>query len=362
MKQMVKKFACVAIACAMVLSATACKKSDSKKESSGVVSAAEEILEALTSLNMKKIKKIDAFSDCLEDLQVLADCEPIAEMMKKATFEVNEDSVSEKKKKASCDATITLPDYEAAVDEADGDPDAFMEAIEAQKEKKYQSVDVTLEFEVEDDEYTLSNGQELAAALYEDIFDNVLSSFGDPSNDPEPTDTDTTDPKPTDTDPTDPEPTDTKDTQTTGTTTSAEDAAPLTMGDLKQVNLTEDAFKSALKAADPQAAASVYDMDDSDDNTTKTLSGYSDDFLAMYSYTEYADANKAKEYFESYEYMKDSSSHFVMEDDWGYIAFQYSTWTYFVYRSGNAVVYAFALDGSQEVVDRIGNFAESLAG
>ena len=82
MKQMVKKFACVAIACAMVLSATACKKSDSKKESSGVVSAAEEILEALTSLNMKKIKKIDAFSDCLEDLQVLADCEPIAEMMK----------------------------------------------------------------------------------------------------------------------------------------------------------------------------------------------------------------------------------------------------------------------------------------
>ena len=359
MKMRMKKLACVAVALAMIVPAAACKKKDSKKESSGVVSAAEEILDALTSLNMKKLKKIDAFSDCLEDLEVLAGCEPIKEMMKKASFEIDEDSVSEKKKKASCEATIKLPDYEAAVDEADGDPDAFIEAVEAQKEKKYKSVDVTLEFEVDDDEYTLSNGQELAAALYEDIFDNVLSSFGDPGTDPEPTDTDTTDPKPTDTDTTDP----------VTTTTSASEGTPIRDITVKKVELSEEAFAAAVGASDKYAADNMYDYGEptvigSYDAENYFMSNTAD-YSVMYMYYIFKNEEDAKAYFNDnvgFDYIKDTAVSYQDEGDWGYVAYQSYGYTYAFYYSGNGMICVFGLDSTSESVEKVEKFVTALCG
>ena len=229
MKVIAKKTACLLIALTMIGSLIGCSKKTEKK-TENILATAEDVTAALISRNSKKVKKTGEFSEeTLQSLDALKDNEAVSAVMDKATFEVDKDSVKESKKGTSVKVNVTLPDYEAALEEADGDLDAFVDAISEQKEKEYKTSDITLKFEVEDDNCTLTNGDDAAESLYKDIVSAVEDAFGsakptEPPTTPnsDPTDsTPTTDTAPTDSS-TDTQPTDAPTDTTQGSISSTD--------------------------------------------------------------------------------------------------------------------------------------------
>ncbi len=363
MKLNVKKIACMALSFSMIASLAACSKKDKKdddSEATGCVAATETLMDAVVSLNAKKIKKLEkelgVDGDALADLEAIADNEFVAAVMEKASFEIDEDSVKEKKKTASVGVTVSLPDYEDAFDEAGDDIDDFKEAIDSQKEKNYQTIDVTVKFEVEDDEYTLSNFSEVCEAIYADMIKAL-----DVEGDVDPT-------EPTDTEPTDTEPTDTTPV-TTDDTTSSTTPAPETKGSLrpvpgKKIDLTQDAFKAAVENADPAAAADVMFMNQTTDiqgyQTVCTGMAFSDSGL-IYTYYEFDSEASAKAYADKCMTGIDLIAvSYEKESDYNYCMYMYGDMSIVVYQSGAAMTTILASENTEEICEQVCSFAEGL--
>ena len=209
MKGLAKKVTSVIVVAAMLGSLVGCSKdSDKSKSSGGVTDAANSVMEALVSCDSKKLKKNGAFSEETLDLvNRMQESEAVSAVMEKATFTVDEDSIKESKKSTSVKVEVSLPDSAAALDEAAGSLDDFRDAIEGQKEKDYTKVALTLKFEGEDDEVTLSNGDEIVSDFFSAGLEDVASAFDGEKSVPTTSEADVT-PEPTDTTPTT-EPTDT---------------------------------------------------------------------------------------------------------------------------------------------------------
>jgi len=371
MKSNLKKLACLVLSFSMIASAAACsKKKDDDKGSSGCTEVADTFLDAVVSLDSKKIKKLEKNlgidGEIVDALTEFAENDYFTAVMEKASYEIDEDSVSEKKKKASCEATVKLPDYESAFEDADGDYDDFVDAIDGQKEKKYQDVTLTLEFEVEDDEYTLTNAEDVLADLYEPMADVLTSA---PSPKPtEPTDGPvTTDPDPTDTEPTDTEPTDTTKAtdDTTSTTAPAGPAGTLKDIPAKKVTVTPDTFTAAIRAVDAKAADGVISFGSEtnvgDYTVTDYYSAQQEDWNVLYICYVFKTAEDAKGYFDTYtEYMESYATSYVVEADWGYVAYQSGDYAFSYYLSDNYLVTVTSLDGSAENIDKVSGFFEAL--
>lgn len=164
------------MAVAMIGSLAACKKSG--KASSGLTDAANSVMEALISRSEKKLKKTGDFSeDVLAQVDAMKDCDAVSAVMDKATFEIDEDSIKETKKGTSVKVVVTLPDSGAALEDA-SDEDEFIDAVSGQKEKEYTKVNLTLKFEVDDDKYTLTNGDDVVSDLFGGDLENVNKAFG----------------------------------------------------------------------------------------------------------------------------------------------------------------------------------------
>ncbi len=331
MKNSMKKLACVVMSFAIVASASACK---SKKKSSAAIDAANTFLEATVSLDAKKVKKLEKSlgvdSDFIDAVDEFADEDMMKAVFDKASFEIDEDSLKEKKSSASVKATISLPDYESAWEDAEGDADDFIDAIDGQKTKEYNSIDVTLKFDVEDDEYILTN----AVDFYEDVYEPVFSAIGDGDVDPiDPTPADTTpaDTTPADTTPADTTPADTTPADTTPADTTPADTTPsettgatvdptsLDYLDLKKTDLNLATYKSAISAADP--IAFVVDSDPSEALISYTITEYcavlGETISAYYSFASAEDAHK---YFEeSCGAASTMASGYKLESDYGYM-------------------------------------------
>ncbi len=375
MKLNVKKIACMALSFSMIASFAACSKKDDKKkdddgESTGCVAATETLMDAVVSLNAKKIKKLEkelgVDGDAVADLQAIADNEFIAAVMEKASFEIDEDNVKEKKKTASVGVTVTLPDYEEAYDEAGDDIDDFKDAIDSQKEKKYQTVDVTVKFDVEDEEYTLSNFSDVCEAIYADMIATL-----DVDIDVKPTDTEPvvapTDTEPTDTEPTDTQPTDTTPAPTTDDTTASTTAGP--KGSLrpvpgKKIDLTQDAFTAAVANADPDAAAGVMFMNQATDiqgyQTVCTGMAFSNSGL-IYTYYEFDSEDSAKAYAEKcMAGIETIAVSYEKESDYNYCMYMYGDMSIVVYQSGVSMTTILASENTEEICEQVCSFAEGL--
>ncbi|MBR5975117.1 MAG: hypothetical protein IK020_08030 [Clostridiales bacterium] len=361
MKSNLKKIACLAVSFALIISAVGCKdkkKDDEDESSSGCVAAAETVLEAVCTLNSKKIKKLEkdfgADGDAVEELTKIADeHDYVKAVMEKASYEIDEESVKEKKKKATVEATVKFPDYEDIYYETDAYLESFVEEIGEQKEKKYQSTTVTLEFEVEDDEYTLTNLDAIIDDLYAPMIDVMPWAALD-----NPTDT------PTDPDPTD-GPTDTTDTSATPTS-SEEDIATISDLSVKKVSLSPDAFKAALAAVDEYTGNSFFSFDSEtelgDYKATNYCMGYSEDFNNFYYYYEFASNADAKGYFDDSTLgTEDYTISKVDEGDWGYAAFQYYSYTYVLYYSDNGLIYVGSAS-TESSIKEVETFITALCG
>lgn len=203
----VKKLTCVVMAVAMIGSLAACKKSG--KASSGLTDAANSVMEALISRSEKKLKKTGDFSEgSLMTIDLMKDCDAVSAVMDKATFEIDEDSIKETKKGTSVKIVVTLPDSGAALEDA-SDEDEFIDAVSGQKEKEYTKVNLTLKFEVDEDKYTLTNGDDVVSDLFGGDLENVNKAFGKIKGLPTETGEEPPQTTPVETDPTPtPEPTD----------------------------------------------------------------------------------------------------------------------------------------------------------
>ena len=363
MKNSMKKLACVVMSFAIVASAAACK---SKKKSSAAIDAANTFLEATVSLDAKKVKKLEKSlgvdSDFIDAVDEFADEDMMKAVFDKASFEIDEDSLKEKKSSASVKATISLPDYESAWEDAEGDVDDFIDAIDGQKTKEYNSVDVTLKFDVEDDEYILTN----AVDFYEDVYEPVFSAIGDGDVDPiNPTPADTTpaDTTPADTTPADTTPADTTPADTTPADTTPADTTPAeTTGatvdpssvdylNLEKADLNLTTFKSAMEASDPTAW--IVDSDPSEASIPYTLNEYCAVLgETICGYYGFASAEDAYKYFdETCSAAASMASAYKLESDFGYMVFISGETGIVYYFSGTGfVMFMYSMEESQNNV------------
>jgi hypothetical protein len=346
-----KKLACVILS--MIATVTACKKSGSK-EKTGCAEATETILNTVTAMNSKKFKTLQKSygveSEDIDYLKELAEDDMVKTVMAKAIVEVDEDSAEEKKKTASCDAIVRLPDYEEAYEEADGDEDVFADEINGQKEKKYQEISLTLEFDLEDDGYTWTNASDVLDELFGDLLEVIEYESEMPSTDADkPTKTTATD----NTDDSDPAP------------TSQDDTAPLRDVTAKKVEITEDSIRAALQESDPEAVESLQFYDFESDlgglKTVKLGSTYSHNYKVSFSYYEFENEDSAKQYFEkSATALEKYCTSYQIGDDWGYVSYQMAGYTTGVYYSGKGYINFNIFDGSEECVDILPSFIEAL--
>ena len=177
------KFVSAILSGVMALSLAGCSSGSSNKK---VVKEAEAVLEEITSLDYKSMKARDAYSKQYIDMvKSISKEETNVLLWSKAKITVDSDSVKTKKGKTTCEATVDVIEYNTVVqyfskeyrmDEFEDDDDAMeamKEIIDKVKEKDYTSIDVTLEFEEDDGEYILENGDEVFQDLFYEIFQQV---------------------------------------------------------------------------------------------------------------------------------------------------------------------------------------------
>ena len=160
----IKKAGAAALAGAMTLSCASCALfGPNKKE---IIEAADTFAGTLLKQDAGKIIKLtteDEDSEAAEALEMIFDDSLYSDDQKKfidavsdtITYEVDEESVEVDKEEASADVTFTMVDYEKALDGEFEDIDAVLDAIKDCEDTK--DVEVTIEFEKDDDEWLVSN-------------------------------------------------------------------------------------------------------------------------------------------------------------------------------------------------------------
>ena len=160
----IRKAGAAALAGAMAFSCASCALfGPNKKE---IVEAADTFAGTLLKQDAGKIIKLtteDEDSDAAEALEMIFDDSLYSDDQKKfidavsdtITYEVDEESVEVDKEEASADVTFTMVDYEKALDGDFEDIDAVLDALEDCEDTK--DVEVTIEFEKDDDEWLVSN-------------------------------------------------------------------------------------------------------------------------------------------------------------------------------------------------------------
>ncbi len=176
MKSSIKKTVSVAVASAMIISMAGCSLFDKSKDE--VLEAADPIAKALASCNVSKIGKgsTDDFEDIQEDWEELLDfsvgdeydsdeATALSAIADSISYEIDEESVDASKKsgEGSVSVTFTIADYESVLDEDYTDVDDFVDGIE---DAETTEIEVTLEFEKDDDEWLFSNYEEVFDELY----------------------------------------------------------------------------------------------------------------------------------------------------------------------------------------------------
>lgn len=190
----IEKYISLLLALIMVMGACSCGKK--KKGNSELEEAAQNVTKAILSFDTKDMQEQGDFSeetitritgfDQIEGMKVLAG---------KAFVEVDADSMKESKKSVSIKVTVSLPDYEAVLQDGPEDEEAFITEVKKQKEKSYKKISVTLKFSEDDGEYFLTNGDDVVEKVFPDEDMQILYAFftGEnvslPTDDSDPTST-----------------------------------------------------------------------------------------------------------------------------------------------------------------------------
>lgn len=182
-----KKLVALFVAASMVFSLAACSdKGGSKKdkkdkgddETTAVVDAAEAYTKALKNMDSSKLEKLsteidDEFISDMEEAMSGDESDIFSAIMDKVEFEIDEESAEVKKKAASIDVEYTYCDLSKI---SISSPDEFEDAIDDCDDTK--SGKFTIEFEIDDDDYLVSNSDDIMDKFYGDVvaFDSSIYS------------------------------------------------------------------------------------------------------------------------------------------------------------------------------------------
>ena len=177
MKTLNSKAAAVILSGAVALSCASCSLFGGGAKTEDIVDAADAFAKALVSCNTGKIVKLtneDDDSDAVKELEANLNgllfspeqdqiAEAVADTLE---YEIDEESVKIDKDEASVDVTFTMVDYETAL--GDGEFADADEAVAAIKDcGDTCEVEITFEFEKDEDEWLISNlGDKAYSKLY----------------------------------------------------------------------------------------------------------------------------------------------------------------------------------------------------
>ena len=333
---------CLLLALIMCFSSVACSK---KSESSACVENAEAVLDALISLNTKKLKKLGDFPDITYETISAFESAEFSEAIALSSYEIDKDSVEEKKRAASCTAIVTHPDYTLAAknlesDDITGLRKAFSKEIQDQSKKKYKEIEITLQFDIEDGKYMLSNPKEVADLFFSPLV-KALQTLAESDSTSETT----------------------KATTKPSETKAVSDFYPFTMDRIKCVEINEDVFTSVLKKVDSVAADNIQSSDVSQlqGKLTKYLSAGSED--VVYAYYEYPTSTEARNEFTTLSSLAQNvGPYYLLEATWGFSALQSNSMTNLMYYSGNAIIMGGSTVSDRKAIGTLEKFFEELAG
>lgn len=177
MKENVRKGLALLLSTAFILSATGCAFLDKSKNE--VLDAAEPYAKNLASLNISKLVKstVKDLKDEQDDWEAKLDfsegdlytadaAAALNSIASTISYEIDEESVEAdgKKGKGSIEVNFSIADYESVLeDEEIRKVEDFVAAVEDAKAKE---IEITLEFEKDDDSWLCSNYDEVFESLY----------------------------------------------------------------------------------------------------------------------------------------------------------------------------------------------------
>ena len=177
MKGIVKTVTAV-LSISMLASLASCSLFDKSKEE--CIGVGDEFVESALAREID-----DCIDVCIDDdAQILrdynngtlitVDYEILDAIIENATFEADEKSADCSKKDGvgSIDYIISVPDFEAAMDEEPEDKDEFIDILANTEETKEYIV--TLEFEFDDEEWFISNPEDFKEDFYDKVSDNDI--------------------------------------------------------------------------------------------------------------------------------------------------------------------------------------------
>lgn len=183
MKRNVKKVVSVVVASSLALSLAACSGG---KDKEAVVDAADSFASNLVKMDAKKIFGATNIED--EDDQ--ADLEELftydddvrSAIADALSYEIDEDSVEVSKKdgEASVDVKFIMPDFEAVFDDTEASDES--ELIDELEDADTTEVKVTIEFELDDEDWVVVNADKVINSVFGTIYDAEIPSFVDLSN------------------------------------------------------------------------------------------------------------------------------------------------------------------------------------
>jgi len=170
---MKKVISTMLVASMAVASLSGCSLLD--KANKQCTEAGDEFMEAVLSCDAEDIAELTVDED--EALEILADYsldnEFLMAVLDNATFEAGHKSCSTKNEEGEIEYTITIPDYEAALDEDPEDMDELIDLLEDSEETI--EITTTIEFELgKKEQWYISNIEDVLDDIMGDILDTEL--------------------------------------------------------------------------------------------------------------------------------------------------------------------------------------------
>ena len=169
MKKVTKAIVSTVLASSMMFGMTSCSLFD--KAGKQCKEVGDQFMEALIERDAEDMAEL-----CTDDDEALAlferycgDQEALEAVISRATFEAGKPACKTKDKKGEIEYTITLPDYESALDEDPEDIDEFEDLLDDTKDTV--EIKITLEFKLKKDDWLIDNAEDIAEDVFEEILD-----------------------------------------------------------------------------------------------------------------------------------------------------------------------------------------------
>ena len=285
MRGLCKRIICVCLSFVLLFSLVGCE--EDKPECQVHM---EEFLDAVIARKSKVLRRLTDLSDAhLYSVRQMEKDEFISEVMKHVTYKIDTDSISMRTRRASCECSISVPNYEEAFYSCDGTLENFGALLDALPPEKYNTYDYLFRFEIEDGYWTVINADQVYPDIYVKLY-AILSGVESKQIIVE----------------------------------DGPDGPANTSLEFKRPDkiFTIDLFKDALKHAGDGSDKNYTDLDHTGSNADSRLTGYSfnKDQSVMYQFFSYSSDSEGRKAFEDlfafYSSMKDVTN--KTENDWGY--------------------------------------------